>query len=90
MSKRNHRKENRTLAQLPRSRFSNYLPDGSTVLFTIGIFLFAFGSSLMQYSRWNHAYNRQVIPVFHPWAIVAGVLLTGFAVTRMKKENDRR
>jgi hypothetical protein len=40
-----------------------------------GVLLLSYGDSAILYSRWNHAENAHVIPVFHPWAIVVGLLL---------------
>ena len=53
----------------------SYLPDRSTWLFVLGIAALSYGSAATQYSRWDHRYNAHVHPVFHPWAIVLGVIL---------------
>jgi hypothetical protein len=49
-------------------------------MFVAGVFIAAYGSSAMQYSRWDHAYNATVHPVFHPWAVIVGVLMIIFAL----------
>jgi hypothetical protein len=52
-----------------------YLPDRWTLMFVAGIYVTAYGLSVMQYSRWDHAYNAAVHPVFHPWAVIVGILM---------------
>jgi hypothetical protein len=44
----------------------------------------SYGTAAFQYSRSNHSENAHVHPVFHPWAIIVGVLLT-VASYRIKK-----
>ena len=63
--------------------------DRSTWAFVIGVFVLAYGTAAMQYSRWNHAENAHVHPVFHPWAIVLGVALIVLSLTKWRK-NKRR
>jgi uncharacterized membrane protein HdeD (DUF308 family) len=58
--------------------------DKSTWAFVIGVFVLAYGTAAMQYSRWNHAENAHVHPVFHPWAIVLGVALIVLSLTKWK------
>ena len=41
-----------------------------------------YGSSAMQYSRWNHAYNATVRPLFYPWAVVIGIIMIILAVRK--------
>jgi hypothetical protein len=54
-----------------------------TVYLVSGLVLLSYGDSAILYSRWDHAANAHIIPVFHPWAIVAGVLLL-FQCWRMR------
>jgi hypothetical protein len=35
----------------------------------------SYGDGAILYSRWNHAADAHVVPVFHPWAVVLGMLL---------------
>ena len=72
---RSRAKANRVSTPLPRFTFSSLLLSRSTILFVLGVFLLAYGSAAMQYSRWDHGFNRHVHPVFHVWAIVVGLLL---------------
>jgi hypothetical protein len=44
-----------------------------------GLYFTAFGLSAFSYSRWDHARNRFIHPVYHPWAIVVGLLMIGLA-----------
>jgi hypothetical protein len=78
-------KKNRTSAPYPRPLLRSYLPDSSTALFVIGIVVLSYGTAAMQYSRWNHAENVHVHPVFHPWAIVVGLVLLGVSLRKMRK-----
>lgn len=45
-----------------------------TLYLIVGLLLLSYGDSALLYSRWNHVYNRKVIPVFHPWAIGLGLM----------------
>jgi hypothetical protein len=80
MGKRSRLKRGRTPAPLGRFSLKEYWLDRSTLLFIAGVLLFAYGSSAMQYSRWDHVYNATVHPVFHPWAAVVGVIAVVIAV----------
>jgi hypothetical protein len=56
-------------------------------LFVIGILVIAYGTAAMQYSRWNHAENALVHPVFHPWAIVVGLTLLVISIKKVRRRN---
>ncbi len=45
----------------------------------IGVVVLSYGTAAMQYSRWNHAEDARVHPVFHPWAIIVGIGLIGLS-----------
>jgi hypothetical protein len=81
-------KKNRTPAPYPRPSLWSYLLDSSTALFVIGIVVLSYGTAAVLYSRWNHAENVHVHPVFHPWAIVVGLVLLGVSL-RMKSKASR-
>ena len=85
MGRASKRKQNRTVAPYARLPLWSYLPDGSTWLFVAGVFLLAYGTAAMQYSRWNHTANAQVHPVFHPWAILVGVGVICLAIKRTRR-----
>ena len=78
MGKASRAKKNRSTAPYSRSSVWSYLLflDRSTILFVAGVLVFSYGTSALQYSRWNHSENAHVNPVFHPWAIIVGVVLT--------------
>ena len=75
MGKSSRAKRNRVRAPVPRFSMKSFSLDRSTWIFVIGIFVLSYGTAAMQYSRWNHAENARVHPVFHPWALVAGIAL---------------
>jgi hypothetical protein len=50
------------------------------------MFVLAYGTAAMQYSRWNHRENALVHPVFHPWAIVFGLALIVLSYTKWKQK----
>jgi hypothetical protein len=56
------------------------------VMFVAGTFIMAFGFSVMQFKRWDHAFDATVQPVFHPWAVVVGMLMMIVALVK----GDRR
>ncbi len=85
MGKASRRKQNRVPQPLTRPSVWSYLPDGPTCPFVVGVVLLAYGTAAMQYSRWNHAANRLVHPVFHPWAIVLGVGVTWLAIKKTRR-----
>lgn len=64
-----------------------YLPDGKTWIFVLGMALIAFGSSAILYSRSDHRRNADVHPVFHPWALVLGILLVWLSSRENKNSN---
>ena len=53
----------------------------------VGFFLFAFGTSLMMYSRWNHRANIGVHPVFHPSAIIVGIAVMVISFKKQKSNS---
>jgi hypothetical protein len=75
MGKGSRAKRNRVGAPVPRFSMKSFSLDRSAWIFVIGIFVLSYGTAAMQYSRWNHAENARIHPVFHPWAIVAGIAL---------------
>jgi len=85
MGRASKRKQNRTAAPYTRLPLWSYLPDGSTWLFVAGVFLLAYGTTAMQFSRWNHTANALVHPVFHPWAILIGVGVICLAIKRIRR-----
>ncbi|MGA7316249.1 MAG: hypothetical protein WBX22_20020 [Silvibacterium sp.] len=85
MGKASKAKKNRTSASYSRLSLWSHLPDGSTALFAIDIVVLGYGTTAMQYSRWNHAENAHVHPVFHPWAIVLGLVLLGASLRKKSK-----
>jgi uncharacterized membrane protein HdeD (DUF308 family) len=86
MGKRSRAKRNRTPSALPRFSFSSFGLDKSTWAFVVGMFLLAYGTAAMQYSRWNHRENALVHPVFHPWAIVLGLALIVLSYTKWRQK----
>jgi predicted ABC-type exoprotein transport system permease subunit len=85
MGRASRRKHDRVTQPITRPSVLSYMPDGPTLLFVVGIVLLAYGTAAMQYSRWNHAANRLVHPVFHPLAIVLGVVVTWLAIKRTRR-----
>jgi hypothetical protein len=85
MGRASKRKKNRSPEPLIRPSAWSYLPDGPTWLFVVGVLLLAYGIAAMQYSRWNHAANRLVRPVFHPWAVVLGVGVIWLAIMKTRR-----
>jgi hypothetical protein len=85
MGKASRGKKNRTPAPYRGESFWSYLPDGSTLLFVIGVFVFSYGTAAMQYSRWNHAENAHVHPAFHLWAVVLGLALIGVSLKSKRR-----
>ena len=73
MGKSSRAKRNRVPAPVPRFSMKSFSLD--RWMFLIGIFVLSYGTAALQYSRWNHAENARVHPVFHPWAIVVGIAL---------------
>jgi amino acid permease len=49
------------------SMMKKYWP---ALLLLAGVYITAIGLSAMRYSRWDHARNASIHPVFHPWAIL--------------------
>jgi hypothetical protein len=80
MGRKSRSKAERNPAPLDSLPVKGYLLSPSTLMFVAGVFIAAYGSSAMQYSRWDHAYNATVHPVFHPWAVIVGVLMIIFAL----------
>lgn len=85
MGRASRRKQNRGPQPLTRPSVLSYLPDGPTWLYVVGIVLLAYGTAALQYSRWNHAANRLVHPVFHPWAIALGLGVTWLAIKKNRR-----
>jgi hypothetical protein len=75
MGKSSRAKRNRVPVPVPRFSMKSFSLDRSTWVFVIGILVLSYGTAAIQYSRWNHAENARVHPVFHPWAIVVGIVL---------------
>lgn len=71
----------------------DYFPDRWAWLFVLGMTLFSYGSSVFMFSRWNHAYNRHVHPVFHsgrsPWVALWFGMRVEESVARFAKDSDR-
>jgi uncharacterized membrane protein YidH (DUF202 family) len=82
MGKRSRAKKGRTPAPLTRPPLKSYMLTASTVLFVIAVLILMYGTAGMQYSRWNHTENAHVHPVFHPWAIVLGIVLLVVAIKK--------
>jgi hypothetical protein len=61
-----------------------------TITFCAGVLLISFGLAGFQYKRWDHAYNRTVIPVFHPWAILVGIALIWYSRQLDRPKRPRR
>lgn len=55
-------------------------------MFMIGVCVLSYGTAAMQYSRWNHAENAHVHPVFHPWAIIVGIALIVLSYNTPKRD----
>jgi uncharacterized membrane protein HdeD (DUF308 family) len=87
MGKRSRSKHNREPAPLTRLPLSSYLPDRATVLFVFGVVLIVFGTPAIQYSRWNHAENAHVHPVFHLWLIVLGLIGLFLSFRKSRDQN---
>lgn len=62
--------------------------DRSTWIFVIGILVLSYGAAAMQYSRWNHAENARVHPVFHAWAIILGIALIVLSYKWRKRDRS--
>jgi hypothetical protein len=75
MGKKSRLKHGRISTPLPRFRWAGYGLSRSTLIFVAGVVIFCYGTSAILYSRWDHAYNRTVQPVFHPWAILVGLIM---------------
>lgn len=75
MGKQSSAKRNRTPTPVPRFSLSSFSLDRSTWTFVVGVLVLAYGTAAIQYSRWNHAENAHVHPVFHLWAIIVGIAL---------------
>jgi hypothetical protein len=73
MGRRSREKRDRTPAPVPRFSQIGFSLSKSTWLSVIGVIVLSYGIAAMQYSRWNHAENARVHPVFHPWAIIVGL-----------------
>jgi hypothetical protein len=87
MGKNSRAKHNKTTAPVPRVPRSTFGLYNSTWLFAGGVVVLAYGTAAMQYSRWNHAENAHVHPVFHLWAIILGVAMIVFSY---RKPKDRK
>ena len=85
MGKNSRRKSNRLPTRPPQFYFGWPWLTGSTALFVLGVLLISYGTAAMQYSRWDHAYNRTVQPVFHPWAILLGIAFIVMSYLKPKK-----
>jgi hypothetical protein len=85
MGEASRRKQNRTSEPLTRPSVWSYVPDRPTWLFVVDVVLLAYGTAVMQSSRYDHAANRLVHPVFHPWAIVLGVGVTWLAIKKTRR-----
>jgi hypothetical protein len=57
-----------------------------TILFVVGCFSLTFGTGATMYSRWNHAENARVHPVFHLWAILVGLAFLALACWKPRSE----
>ncbi len=75
MGKKSRTKHGRTSAPLPRFRWAVFGLSRSTLMFVAGVIIFCYGTSAILYSRWDQAFNRTVQPVFHPWAILVGMIM---------------
>ena len=86
MGKRSRAKRNRTPAPVPRFTLGAFALDMSTRTFVVGAFVLAYGTAALQYSRWNHAENGRVHPVYHPWAIIVGIALIVLSYKMPKRD----
>jgi hypothetical protein len=75
MGRKSRLKSDRKPAPVGSFQPRGYLPDRWTLMFVGGIFIAAYGLSVMQYRVWDYAYNATAHPVFHPWAVIAGLLM---------------
>ena len=91
MGKHSRAKHNRLPAPPPRFRFSlaSFSLDRSTWTFVAGVLALMYGTAGMQYSRWNHAENAHIHPVFHPWAIVVGIALIVLSYKMLRRSTRR-
>ncbi len=89
MGKRSRAKHERESAPVPRFSLSWFVLDRSTWVFVFGVLLLSYGTAGMQYSRWNHAENAHIHPVFHPWAIAVGIVLIVLSY-KLAKSNRHR
>jgi len=80
MGKKSRAKDNRTSKPPGIVRLGGCRPSRSTILFVVGCLLEAYGLSATLYSRWDHAADLQVKPVFHLWAVVVGLLVIVYSV----------
>ncbi len=74
---------------MPRFSMNWFALGRSTWVFVVGVLTLVYGTAGMQYSRWNHAENALVHPVFHPWAIVIGMALIVLSY-KMPRPGTRR
>ena len=84
MGTRSRNKKNRKPLPPPHFNGGGGWLSGSTMLFVLGIFVTSYGIAAMQYSRWDHTYNSHVHPVFHPWAIIVGLVLISISIFRFR------
>jgi hypothetical protein len=89
MGKHSRAKLNRPPAPVPRLSLRSFSLSRSTWVFVLGVLTLTYGAAGMQYSRWNHAENARVLPVFHPWAIVVGIVVIVLSY-RMSRPEGRR
>lgn len=80
-SRAKHSKTTTPVPRVPRSTFRLY---NSTWLFAGGVVVLAYGTAAMQYSRWNHAENARVHPVFHLGAIILGIAMIALSYRKPK------
>jgi len=81
MGKNSRAEQNRTPAPLRRSLFMELFRNGWLWVSTAGILFFMYGTSFMFNRQWDHR-------VFHPWAIVVGVVLVMIALIKQKGDGE--
>lgn len=90
MGRRSRAKRDKIRNSNPELGRKGYLPEGigRALLFIVSVYVICFGLSAMRYSRWNHAANARIEPVYHPWAIVLGIVLLVISLKMKGKSSD--
>ncbi|WP_348262646.1 hypothetical protein P8935_22980 [Telmatobacter sp. DSM 110680] len=84
MGKNSRAEQNRTPTPVPRSSlFVELFLNGWLWVSVAGFILLMYGTSFIFNRQWNHR-------VFHPWAIVFGVVLVVISFVKQKGDGEMR